>query len=412
VDKAKPFIISKSVVWRAYERVKQNKGAAGVDEQSITDFEENLKDNLYKIWNRMSSGTYFPPPVRTVPIPKGNGGTRYLGVPTVADRIAQMIVKMYLEPMVEPKFHPNSYGYRPGKSAKDAVAVTRERCWKYDWVLELDIKGFFDNLDHELVMRAVRKHTDCRWILLYIERWLKAPAQQPDGKIVPRDKGTPQGGVISPLLANIFLDVAFDKWMFGTQLNAPFERYADDIVVHCATEQEAQALKVRIEQRFLCCKLQLHPEKTRIVYCKDTNRKGQFPNVNFDFLGFTFRPRWAKNKWGKYFVGFLPAISTKSSARIRETIRSMGLDRKTYLNIEGLGERLNPMIRGWTNYYGSFYRSAMDSLFYWLDNILRRWVMTTYRKCWERACFWLDQVKASRPDLLAHWCYLRQQADG
>lgn len=261
-DKTKPYEISKTVVWEAYKRVKANKGAAGVDDESIEEFETNLKDNLYKIWNRMSSGSYFPPPVKAVEIPKKNGGVRVLGVPTVSDRIAQMTVKMYFEPLVEPCFYEDSYGYRPNKSAIDAVAITRERCWRYNWVLEFDIKGLFDNIDHDLLMKAVRKHTDCKWILLYIERWLKTPFQYKDGKVVERTAGTPQGGVISPVLANLFLHYTFDKWMGMNYPNNPWARYADDAVAHCRTREEAENLLQSLKKRFEECKLQLHPDKT------------------------------------------------------------------------------------------------------------------------------------------------------
>jgi len=234
MDKTKPFEISKQVVWKAYKRVKANQGAAGIDEESITKFEENLKDNLYKIWNRMSSGTYFPPPVKAVEIPKKSGGKRVLGIPTVADRVAQMVAKMYLEPEVEPHFLADSYGYRPGKSALDAVGVTRQRCWRYDWLLEFDIKGLFDNISHELLMRAVRKHTASKWLILYIERWLKAPFQTADGRLIERESGTPQGGIVSPVLANLFLHYAFDLWMARNRPQNPWARYADDGVAHFA----------------------------------------------------------------------------------------------------------------------------------------------------------------------------------
>ena len=236
MSQAKPFCISKWEVWEAYKRVKANKGAAGVDEQTIEDFEKRLKKNLYKIWNRMSSGSYFPPPVRTVKIPKANGGERKLGIPTVSDRIAQQVVKSRLEPEVDRLFHADSYGYRPGKSAWDAVGRARERCWRYDWVLDLDIKGFFDNIDQNLLMRAVKKHAKDQWNILYIERWLKAPMQEEDGRLVPRERGTPQGGVASPLLANRFLHYAFDRWLATNYPQVVFERFADDVIVHCRTE--------------------------------------------------------------------------------------------------------------------------------------------------------------------------------
>ena len=295
------------MVWEAWKRVKANHGAAGVDEESIADFEKDLKDNLYKIWNRMSSGCYFPPAVRAVGIPKKDGRVRLLGIPTVADRVAQMVAKMYFEPVLEPNFHQDSYGYRLRKSAIQAVEVTRRRCWKYDWVLEFDIKGLFDNIDHDLLMRAVRKHTDCKWMLLYIERWLKAPFQGEEGVEVERTKGTPQGGVISALLANLFLHYVFDKWMERNYPQVPFCRYADDGVVHCRTEEEALMIKEVLEARFKECNLELHPEKTRIIYCEDDDRRGEHPHTRFDFLGFTFRSRRSKDRWGKSFINFSPA---------------------------------------------------------------------------------------------------------
>ena len=298
MSKAKPFCISKRVVFESYKRVRANQGAAGVDEESIADFDKDLKNNLYKIWNRMSSGSYIPPAVRLVAIAKKGGGQRKLGVPTVSDRIAQMVAKMYFEPEVDPYFHPDSYGYRPGKSAIEAVGVARKRCWRYNWAVDLDIKGFFDNIDHELLMRAVRKHTDSKWLLLYIERWLKAPVQAADGTLVSREKGSPQGSVISPLLANLFLHYAFDEWMRRNYDSIPFERYADDILVHCKSEKQARWIKTVIEERLRQCGLELHPEKTKIVYCKDSFRKGNYPNEKFDFLGYTFRsPSSERSLW-------------------------------------------------------------------------------------------------------------------
>ena len=274
MKQAKPFCITKRQVWEAYKRVKANKGAAGVDGQTIEKFAENLQDNLYKLWNRLTSGSYFPQPVLRVEIPKSDGGIRPLGIPTVADRIAQMVVKTYLEPELEKHFHPDSYGYRPGKSALDAVGMARQRCWKNDWVLDLDIKGFFDNIDHELMMRAVRAHTEEKWVLLYIERWLKAPIAMPDGAFIQPQKGTPQGGVASPLLANLFLHYAFDEWMKREYPGIPFERYADDAVCHCKSEAQAEQLKQALNVRMKDVGLELHPEKTKIVYCQDDDRQG------------------------------------------------------------------------------------------------------------------------------------------
>src|SRR4051794_19419730 len=287
---AKPFDIPKREVWEAFKRVKANQGTAGVHGQSILDFEDRLGDNLYKLWNRLSSGSYMPPPVRRVDIPKASGGARPLGIPTVADRIAQQVVRRYLEPLLEPSFHNDSYGYRPGRSAIDAIRTARQRCWRYDWVLDLDIKGFFDSIDWTLLLKAVRHHTDCRWVLLYVERWLKAPAMLEDGALVPREKGTPQGGVISPLLANLFLHYAFDAWMGRAFPGVPFERYADDAICHCRSEREALALCRAVDCRLAACGLELHPEKTKVVYCKDTNRRGDQLVVQFDFLGYSFRP--------------------------------------------------------------------------------------------------------------------------
>ena len=406
MNKGKPFNISKKVVWEAYQRVRANKGAAGVDSESIEDFEKDLKGNLYKIWNRMSSGSYFPPPVRAVVIPKEKGGQRVLGVPTVADRVAQMVVKSYLEPRVEPIFHTDSYGYRPGKSAIEAVGRARERCWNYDWVLDLDIKGFFDTIDHGLLMKAVRKHTDSRWILLYVERWLKVPAQQPDGTLVQRDQGTPQGGVVSPLLANLFLHYAFDDWMRRRYLEIPFERYADDVIIHCKTEAEAKELRTAIGKRLEQCKLELHAEKTKIVYCKDDRRRGIYSDEKFDFLGFTFRSRWAKSRWGKYFVNFSPAISNEATKSIRSMVRSWRLHRRSDKSLGDLARMYNPIIRGWINYYGSYYKSALYRVFYPLSRSLIRWAMRKYKKLRlhvQRAAYWLGRIAKREPNLFAHW---------
>ena len=406
MDRAKPFCISKWELWEAYKRVRANQGAAGVDGQSIAEFEEDLKDNLFKIWNRMSSGSYFPPPVRRVDIPKDNGGTRPLGIPTVADRIAQTVVKRYLEPILEEHFHPDSYGYRPEKSAIESIGVARQRCWRYDWVLDLDIKGFFDNLDHGLLMRAVRKHADCKWVLLYIERWLKAPVQLEDGSLVHRDKGTPQGGVISPLLANLFLHYAFDTWMKRKYPWIPFERYADDGICHCRSKVEAEGLRVAIERRFAECGLELNLQKTKIVYCKDSNRRGEYPEQKFDFLGYTFRPRRAKERSGRFFVNFTPAISNKAAKSICDTMRQWKLHRRSDKSLDELAQRINPVLRGWINYYGRFYKSALYRTFQNLNNILVRWASRKYRRLRRykhRARQWLQCVMHRQASLFAHW---------
>lgn len=406
MSEVKPFEISKHAVLEAYKRVRANKGAEGIDEQTIADFEENLKDNLYKIWNRMSSGTYFPPAVRKVEIPKADGKKRTLGIPTVGDRIAQTVVKMYLEPFVDPCFHPDSYGYRPNKSATDAIGTARKRCWSYDWIIDIDIKGFFDNMDHELVMKAVGKHTKSKWILMYTERWLKAPVMLEDGIVVPREKGSPQGGVISPLIANIFMHHAFDEWMKTNHSENPFERYADDIVIHCTSEIEASKLLERIISRMKACKLELHPDKTKIVYCKDDKRNGNHPNTKVDFLGYTFKMREAKSRKGNFFRSFLPAISDKAIKKISEKSKEWGIHKRTERTLSDISKLCNPVIRGWINYYGKFYRSALDNALRCLDRRVVRWAVKKYKRfrgSYMEAKRWLDHIRKRDPRLFAHW---------
>jgi len=406
MDKTKPFDISKQVVWDAYKRVKANKGAAGIDEESLSKFEEDLKDNLYKIWNRMSSGSYFPPPVKAVEIPKKNGGVRILGIPTVADRIAQMVAKMYFEPKVEPHFLADSYGYRPGKSAIDAVGVTRQRCWRYDWLLEFDIKGLFDNISHELLLRAVRKHTESKWLILYIERWLKTPFQTNDGRLIERESGTPQGGVISPVLSNLFLHYVFDKWMQRNHPHNPWARYADDAVAHCRSLKEAERLLQQLRVRFEECGLELHPDKTRIVYCKDDDRRGEYRETKFDFLGYTFRSRLSKNRYGKHFINFTPGVSRKACKAIRQTIRNWRLHRKPDKSIEEISRMLNPVIRGWINYYGRFYKSELYTALRHMNRALVQWVRRKYKRFnnrRRRAEYWLGRLARREPGLFAHW---------
>lgn len=406
MDKAKSFDISKQVVWEAFQRVKANQGAAGVDAESIADFEGNLKDNLYKLWNRLSSGSYFPPPVRAVAIPKKSGGTRILGIPTVADRTAQMVAKSYLEPLVEPCFHPDSYGYRPGKSAIQAVEATRKRCWRYDWLLEFDIRGLFDNIPHDLMLRAVKHHTDCKWALLYIERWLTAPLQVKDGTLQQRTAGTPQGGVISPLLANLFLHYVFDKWMERKFPENLWARYADDGVVHCRTKEEADTLLAALRTRFLECGLELHPEKTRIIYCKDDDRKGRHPEIKFDFLGYTFRPRRSKNRYGKFFISFTPAVSDKAAKAMRQKIHDWRIHLKPDKTLEDISRMFNPVLRGWINYYGHFYKSGMYPTLRHMNRALVHWVrrkFKRYNRHKRRAEHWLGRVARRDPKLFAHW---------
>ena len=406
MSKAKSFEISTKAVGEAYKRVKANKGAAGVDKVSLEDFEENLENNLYKIWNRMSSGSYFPPPVRTVEIEKDETRKRKLGIPTVADRIAQMVVKRYVEPSIEPHFHSDSYGYRPGKSAIQALRKARERCWWNDWVLDLDIKGFFDNLDHRITMELLEKYTDCKWIILYIERWLKAPAQLPDGTLIERTKGTPQGGVISPLLANLYLHHAFDEWMQQNYPTIPFERYADDIIVHCKSEKQALWIRTRIKERLAEFKLELHPRKTKIVYCKDANRKGDHENEKFDFLGFEFRQREAKNRYGKCFLSFLPGIGKEAKKRVYQTICDWRIQRKTSRTLEDIARYINPIVSGWINYYGSYYKTALNPIIDHIDWKLVKWAARKYKRLkgsQRRATKWLNRIKEKEPSLFIHW---------
>jgi len=413
LSKAKPFCISKWVVFEAYKRVKANRGAAGVDGESIADFDRDLKNNLYKIWNRMSSGSYFPPAVRSVEIGKKGGGQRKLGVPTVSDRVAQMVAKMHFEPDVDRHFHSDSYGYRPGKSAIEAVGVARKRCWRYNWALDCDIKAFFDEIDHELLMRAVRKHTESKWLLLYIERWLKAPMQDKDGTLYSREKGSPQGSVISPLLANLFLHYAFDEWMRRNHGGIPFERYADDILVHCKSEKQARWIRVEIAKRLKQCGLQLHPEKTKIVYCKDSFRKGSHPYEKFDFLGYTFRPRRAKDRYGRFFVSFLPAVGEEAGKSMRKTIRGWRIHRMTDKSIKDLACIFNPAIRGWINYYGQYYRSALYPMLKQINHALQRWACRKYKKLHDRkrkALKLLQRIAEQVPGLFVHWRFVGQLA--
>jgi RNA-directed DNA polymerase len=417
VEVAKPFHIPKKLVWEAYLRVKAKKGGPGVDGQTMEVFEGNLKDNLYRIWNRMSSGSYLPPPVKLVVIPKSDGRERRLGVPTVSDRIAQNVVKMVLEPLVEPKFHRDSYGFRPGRSAHDAIARARERCWKHDWVLDLDIRAFFDTMDHELVMHAVRKYTRCRWTLLYVERWLKAPMQREDGTIEERKCGTPQGGVVSPVLANIFLHLAFDNWMAETHPDLPFERYADDVVVHCRTEAQAVSIQAAIVQRLARCKLEVHPDKTKVVYCRDSNRTGPYPKIGFDFLGYTFMPRSARGRSGVVFTSFCPGISHKAAKAIRNTMRrNWKIARRTDKELGDLAGMFNPIMRSWIAYYGRFYRSALVPVFRSLDDALVRWAQRKYKKRFQghtrRTRDWLNAIAERQPRTFAHWTILERETAG
>jgi RNA-directed DNA polymerase len=404
---AKPFDIPKKLVAAAFRAVKNSAGGAGIDKETIGQFESKLKDNLYKVWNRMSSGTYFPPPVKAVAIPKKSGGERILGVPTVSDRVAQMVVKLVLEPVLEPIFLPDSYAYRPEKSALDAVAITRERCWKYDWVLEFDIKALFDNIEHGLLLKALDKHTDCKWVRLYIERWLKAPLQSADGTLVQRTRGTPQGGVISPLLANLFLNYTFDVWMTKNYPKAPWCRYADDGLVHCRSVKEAQEIKLALEARFAECGLQMHPAKTKIVYCKDERRTGTHEHTKFTFLGYEFRGRYVKNpKTGKLFAGFTAAVSPEALTAMRRKARRLNYRNRTDLSLQDIAAKLNPLLRGWIAYYGRFQPSALAPLYRYINMSLVAWARRKYKRFHRsktRAGRFMIEVSRKCSQLFAHW---------
>ena len=405
MQETKSYSISKRAVITAYERVKANKGTYGVDEQSIEDFERKLNNNLYKIWNRMSSGSYFPKPVKAVAIPKKNGGTRILGIPTVEDRIAQMVAKLYFEPGVESVFYEDSYGYRPNKSAIQAIEVTRIRCWRKDWVLEFDIKGLFDNIRHDYLMEMVKRHTKEEWILLYIQRWLVAPFQMEDGTIVSRTSGTPQGGVISPVLANLFLHYVFDDFMVKEFPSIPWARYADDGIAHCASLKQAKYLQRRLQERFAGFGLELNLEKTRIVYCKDDDRKGNHEYTSFDFLGYTFRPRHAKNKYGKFFTNFLPAMGEKAKKAIRKEVRGWKLQLKPDKDLWDIANMFNKQIQGWINYYTHFYKSEIYEVLRYINGRLVYWVRRKYknRNSRQRAEYWLGKIAKRDRKLFAHW---------
>jgi RNA-directed DNA polymerase len=402
----KPFEIPKALVREAFRRVKAKGGSAGVDGESIEAFEAKLGENLYKLWNRMASGSYFPPPVKAVAIPKKSGGTRTLGVPTVADRVAQTVVKMVLEPLLEPVFDRDSFGYRPGRSALDAIALVRRRSWDRDWVVEFDIKGLFDNIDHELLMRAVRKHCAVAWVLLYIERWLKAPRRTEEGTLAASERGTPQGGVVSPLLANLFLHYALDAWIRREMRSVRFCRYADDGVIHCKSEAQARLVLDKLAKRLRACGLELHPEKTRVVYCRDVNRKDTYPTTQFTFLGYTFRPRKAVDKYGRIYVNFSPGVSREALTAMRQEVRSWHLQLMGEKELSDLSNMFNPVLRGWANYYGRFYSSAMNPLWRHVNDYLVRWMQRKYKRLARgviRAARALGRLAQTAPRSFVHW---------
>jgi group II intron reverse transcriptase/maturase len=390
--------ITKVMVWQAYKKVRKNKGGAGVDAMTWALLDSDLSGHLYKLWNRLSSGSYFPQPVKSVLIPKKGGGSRPLGIPTILDRIAQQVVKHHLEMQLEPLFHDASFGYRPGRSAHDAVAQSHRNCFNHDFAIDLDIKGYFDNIDHALMMQALRHYCKDKWVHLYVERWLKADVMQ-EMNVRKRHTGTPQGGVISPLLANLFLHVVFDKWMDKHHPEKPFERYADDIVVHCKTEKQAIFVLRVIGQRMGACKLTLHPDKTKIVNLRGQSEK-QYPR-KYDFLGFSIRPVMRKVKGGRRF---LPGIFVSNNAKkaIREKFRELEIHKRR-IPLKELAQKLNPIIRGLINYYHKFWQAGMRPIWNGLNHRLLKWVK------WEKGLYkyasvcWLKRQYKAAPNLFEHW---------
>jgi RNA-directed DNA polymerase len=407
-NETKSVPISRTMVWEAYKKVKANKGAGGVDKISMAEFEANRTPHLYKLWNRLASGSYFPPPVKEAEIAKKNGETRKLGIPTIADRVGQMVVKEYLEPRFECIFSPSSYGYRPNKDAHQALESVRVNCRKHDWVIDLDIKGFFDNIDHDKLMQAIDKHVPEKWVKMYIKRWLSMPVLLKTGVLRENQgKGTPQGGVISPLLANLFLHYAFDKWLKKTNNTLVFARYADDAIIHCKSKTQAEWLLKAISGRMQDCGLELHKDKTKLVYCKDYRRQGDYPQVKFDFLGYSFQPRTAKSaKDGKLFLGYDCAISISSKKRLIARLKELDIPNLTFKSIVGVAQYLNPYIRGWVNYYGKFRGYEMNQVFQNLRRRLVFWARKRYKRyktSINRAYDWLERIRKQFPYLFYHW---------
>lgn len=402
--------ITKAMVKAAYRKVKANHGSAGVDKESLEQYQEDLLNNLYVLWNRLSSGSYFPKPLRSVSIPKANGKQRVLGIPAVSDRIAQQVVKDYLEPRMEEAFSKNSYGYRPLKSAHQAIEAVQENVRQYAWVLDMDIRSFFDEVDHELLMKALEWHVEEKWVRMYVVRWLEAPSQQADGALQSKEgKGTPQGGVISPLLANLFLHYVLDKWIEKHYPNIAFVRYADDVIVHCHTEEEAKKLLVVIRQRLAECRLSLNEAKTKLVYCKNyrRNKKTGF-GKKFDFLGFTFKPRTYKSKHegSHLFLGYGCAISQSAQTRIKQGWAKQNWHRRSDMTIQDIAVSVNVQMRGIIRYYGRSWLLELQRLMRHFEFRLVKWVLNKYKSfknSQTRAYQWIKRLKRSYPTMFYYW---------
>jgi group II intron reverse transcriptase/maturase len=390
--------ITMAMVLKAYGNVRANKGGSGVDGMTWAELDSNLQGYLYKLWNRLSSGSYYPQPVLQVEIPKKSGGVRPLGIPTLLDRIAQQVVRSHLEKQLEPLFHESSFGYRPGRSAHDAVAQSQRNCFNHDFAIDLDIKSYFDTIDHDLMMKALSYYCKDKWVLMYVERWLKADIMK-SGKRLARNQGTPQGGVISPLLSNLFLHVVFDGWMQKHHPEKPFERYADDIIVHCKTERQAQFMLARIRERMTACGLTLHPEKTCIVNLRGKSEK-RYPR-KYDFLGFTLRPvmREINDRWILMPGTF---VSGASKTAIRRKFKGLEIHKRRK-PIEELARELNPVIEGIIQYFHKFWNAGMRPVWNQLNHRLLKWVK------WEKGLFkyaslhWLRRHYRNNPQLFAHW---------
>lgn len=404
---AKPYDYTLKEVQEAFRLVKARRGAAGIDRQSIEGFEANLDGNLYKIYNRLASGSYFPPPVKAVAIPKKSGGERILGIPTVGDRVAQMVIKRRLEPILEPVFHTDSYAYRPGKSAHQALQVTRKRCWQYGWVVEFDIAKLFDCIDHQLLMKAMRHHHVEKSILMYVERWLKAPIQNIEGLVEQRTMGTPQGGVVSPLLANLFLHYVFDVWMTKAFPDTPFCRYADDALVHCQSLREAKQVLTALASRLEECGLTIHPDKTHIVCCQKSGTREQGIKSQFTFLGFTFRQRASLNRrTGELFDSFSPGISLEAEKSIRARMRSMPFTRLRFLSLQEIATYSRPYIQGWVNYYCLFNRALFSRVSAYFNLLLLRWAMSKFKHLRgkrNKTLHWFYALTQRSASLFPHW---------